>query len=59
MATRAVKRKASVTKVETTDEAAPAQNKPNAESLEALAELETGELTRYADTADMTKEPLV
>ena len=56
MSTRAVKKKTAVTKVETTDKAAPAQNEPNAESLEALAELEAGELTRYADTADMFKK---
>ena len=56
MSTRAVKKKTAVTKVETTDKVSPAQNEPNAESLEALAELEAGELTRYADTADMFKK---
>ena len=29
---------------------------PNAESLEALAELQAGKLTRYADTASMFKK---
>jgi hypothetical protein len=31
-------------------------HEPTAESLEALAELEAGELTRYVDTADVFKK---
>jgi hypothetical protein len=56
MAAKGVKKKSVLTKDKTADETGPGPKEPNAESLEALAELESGELTRYSDTADMFKK---
>jgi hypothetical protein len=61
MSTKAVKKK--TTKIVAAKNGAPADEtlpdglsrEPNAESLEALAELEAGKLTRYVDTAEMFK----
>ncbi len=55
MSTKSVDKKTSPTNVEPPEKTVSSQE-PNAESLEALAELEAGEVTRYADTAEMFKK---
>ncbi len=61
VSTKAVKKKTTkilaAKKGALTDETLPdgLSREPNAESLEALAELEAGKLTRYIDTAEMFK----
>lgn len=56
MSSRAVKNKTVVTETDTMGETSPIQGEPNAESLEALADLKAGKLTRYVDEDDMFKK---